>query len=149
MGLEDGNGTVTIKPHTDGEHMSDEVLVAAIDASGHGAGTTFRSVDTRVGVRTRSEQSMASGASAGVVHASTDSLRLFRPCGSQRGSPEATSAAPEAAAGQAGAAGFGSWSGDPTRTSFPSGSVSLASRIPHGQSSAAVPSGMMLSTSST
>ena len=27
MGLEDGNGTVTIKPHTDGEHMSDEVLV--------------------------------------------------------------------------------------------------------------------------
>jgi hypothetical protein len=27
VGLEDGNGTVTIKPHTDGEHMSDEVLV--------------------------------------------------------------------------------------------------------------------------
>jgi hypothetical protein len=27
VGLEDGNGTVTIKPHTDGEYMSDEVLV--------------------------------------------------------------------------------------------------------------------------
>jgi hypothetical protein len=33
----------------------------------------------------------------------------------------------------------GSRSGDPARTSFPSGSVSLASRIPHGQSSATAP----------
>ena len=53
------------------------------------------------------------------------------------------------AAHRARSAGFGSRSGDPTRTRFSSGSVSLASRIPHGQSSAAVPAGMMLSTSST
>jgi len=50
---------------------------------------------------------------------------------------------------QARAAGPGFRSGDPTRTSFPSGSVSLASRILHGQSSATDPAGMMLSTSST
>ena len=41
MGLGDGNGTVTIKPHTDGEHTSDEVLVAAIDAPGHGDRPSF------------------------------------------------------------------------------------------------------------
>jgi len=50
---------------------------------------------------------------------------------------------------QAWAAGSGYRSGDPTRTSFPSGSASLASRIPHGLSSATAPAGMMLSTSST
>jgi hypothetical protein len=41
VGLGDGNGTVTIKPHTDGEHTSDEVLVAAIDAPGHGDRPSF------------------------------------------------------------------------------------------------------------
>ena len=47
------------------------------------------------------------------------------------------------------AAGSGSRSGDPTRTSFPPGSVSLASRIPHGQSPATASEGMTPSTSST
>ena len=52
-------------------------------------------------------------------------------------------------ADQAWAAGSASPSGDPTRTTFPSGSVSRASRIPHGQSSATAPAGMISSTSST
>jgi hypothetical protein len=52
-------------------------------------------------------------------------------------------------ADQARAARSACRSGDPTRTSFPSGSVSLASRIPHGQSSATDPAGMTLSTSPT
>ena len=47
--------------------------------------STFRSVDSSVGIRTRSGQYVTWDASLAVVRASPDSLRLVRPGGSQRG----------------------------------------------------------------
>jgi hypothetical protein len=52
-------------------------------------------------------------------------------------------------ADQACVAGSRLGSGEPMCTTLPSGSVSLASRMPHGQSSAAAAGGRLLSTSST
>ena len=51
-----------------------------------------RSVDTSVGVRTRSDQSVTSGAFLLAVHGSLQNREVVRPCGSQPGSAPGTSA---------------------------------------------------------
>jgi hypothetical protein len=48
--------------------------------------TTFRSVDTRTGIRTCSEQSLTSGAFPSAVRVSPRGGKVVRPCGSQPGS---------------------------------------------------------------
>ena len=48
--------------------------------------TTFRSVDTRTGIRTRSDQSLTSGAFPSAVRVSPRGGKVVRPCGSQPGS---------------------------------------------------------------
>ena len=56
---------------------------------------THRSVDSRVGVRTRSEQSVTSTLLLPVVQSGPEHQRVVRPCGSQRGSrPHALGRAP-------------------------------------------------------
>jgi hypothetical protein len=47
---------------------------------------TFRSVDTSVGVRPRSDQFVTSGLSLPVVHMGPEHPKVVHSCGSQRGS---------------------------------------------------------------
>jgi hypothetical protein len=56
---------------------------------------TFRSVDSSVGIRPRSEQSVTSGACLPVVHVSPKRGRVVHVGGSQRGSQASTFTAPE------------------------------------------------------
>jgi hypothetical protein len=59
---------------------------------GHAAGTTFRSVDAHVGVRTRSDQSVTSGSFLAAVHGSPEDREVVRPSGSHRSSRSHTTA---------------------------------------------------------
>jgi hypothetical protein len=52
----------------------------------HRRAATHKSVDTRVSIRTRSEQSATSDALLRAVHMSPENWKVVRPCGSQRGS---------------------------------------------------------------
>ena len=55
---------------------------------------THKSVDTRVGVRTRSDQAVTLDAALSAVHVSPENRKVVRPRGSQRGSrPHMTSGA--------------------------------------------------------
>jgi hypothetical protein len=53
---------------------------------GSRTGLTFRSVVTRAGIRTRSDQFVTSGSSLPVVQAGPDHPKVVHPRGSQRGS---------------------------------------------------------------
>jgi hypothetical protein len=81
-------GLRTYLTHDESRHHRVSGPIAPIHepAASPASAPAFRSVDTRTGIPTRSDQSVTSAGIMSAVHVSPENCKAVHPCGSQRGS---------------------------------------------------------------